>query len=407
MRMSLVRAAIVSVILALPLASAAEDVSGAFHIPGVETDIRFTGFAETTLFYEFSGGAALLSRACDYYLCPTNIALQGQTTYLQTALAAAYSRFGVETTTPSPIGAVGTRFEVDAAGGYQLIGETDTHSAMIRIRHAYGTIGEWFLMGQTWSTFADLNTFPDQMDENPVANLAALRGPMIRFTIPAGLLKVSLALEDPYFTSLVDNTVGPTYPIWNVPDVIARLDLPVGPATLSLRGVAKQYKTESASAMGFGGAAGAAVPLGRDTLVLDVSGGPGIGTYVYGTTLGLPEDAVEETSTRTLKLWTVLGASAGYTHVWSPHVRSNLMASAIWTKDDSGVAAAVNSNAGTTGPLYGSFNRSVYTVGANTYWSPSRTFWVGAEFYYNYRDTFSSVNGQEFRGEFVSHFNFF
>jgi len=407
MRKPVLLVAVLSLAATAPPRTAAEDVPGAFHIPGVGTDIKFTGFAETTLFYEFSGGVSLLSQACDYYLCPTNIGLEGQRTNLQTALTVAYSRFGVETFTPSGVGAIGTRFEVDAAGGYQLIGETDTHSAMIRLRHAYGTLGEWFLMGQTWSTFADLNTFPDQMDENPVANLAALRAPMIRFTIPGGPAKISLALEDPYFTGLVDNPLGPTYPIWNVPDVIARLDLPVGPATLSLRGVAKQYKTETASAVGFGGAAGAAVPLGRDTLVLDVSGGPGIGTYVYGTTLGLPEDVVEETSTHTMKLWTVLGASAGYTHVWSPHVRSNLIASAIWTKDDSGVAAAVNSNAGTTGPLYGAFNRSVYTAGANTYWSPSRTFWVGAEFYYNYRDTFSSVNGQEFRGEFVSHFNFF
>jgi len=405
--MSLVSAALASVVLGSPLPSAAEDVRGAFHIPGVETDIRFTGFAETALFYEFSGGVALLSQACDYYLCAPDIALQGQTTYPQAAMTVAYSRFGVETATPSPLGAIGTRFEVDAAGGYQLIGETDTHSSMIRIRQAYGTIGEWFLMGQTWSTFADLNTFPDQMDENPVANLAALRGPMIRFTIPAGLLKVSLALEDPYFTGLVDNPVGPTYPFWNVPDFIARLDAAFGPATLSLRGVAKQYRTGTASAVGLGAAAGAALALGGDTLVLDVSGGPGIGSYVYGTTLGLPEDAVEDASNNTMKVWTVLGGSLGYTHVWSSRFRSNLIASAIWTKDDSEVAAAVNANAGTTGPGYGSYNRAVYTAGANTYWAPAKTFWLGAEFYYNYRDTFAAVNGQEFRGELVSHFNFF
>jgi hypothetical protein len=392
--------------LAAPLAAGAQEAPGAFKVPGTETTIKFNGFAETTLFYQFSGGAERLASACDYYLCSPSIALKGASTPPQTAMTIAYSRFGVQTTTPSDVGAVGARFEVDAAKGYQLIGVSDTHSSSIRIRHAYGTVGDWFLMGQTWSTFADLNTFPDQIDENPFFNLAALRAPMIRVTAPAGPVKVSLALEDPYNTSS-----GVPSPFWNIPDVIARVDVASGTASFSARAVVKQYKNSTASTAGFGGAVGAAVKLGGDSLVLDASGGPGIGTYIYGSTLqldlptGAPsgEDAVLNPVTNSIKLWQVYGASVGYEHAWSAKVRSNLMGSGIWTVDDSAVKNAVEA---VLPGSYAAYNKAIYAAGLNTIWAPAKTFWLGAEFYYNYRKTFGGAHGDEVRGEVVGHFNF-
>ncbi len=387
-----------AVTLATPFVAAGAEEAGAFKVPGTETTLKFNGFAETALFYQFSGGSEFLYTACDYYICPAAIALNGQKTNdWQTAMTVAYTRFGVSSATPTGVGTIGTRIEVDAAKGYQLEGQTDTHSSSIRIRHGYGTIGNVFLMGQTWSTFADLNTFPDQMDENPLFNLAALRAPMIRVTIPVSTASLSLALEDPYFTSLTANPA-PTRAFWNVPDFVARLDFGTGPATLSLRGVVKQYKTETASTAGGGGAVGASVKLGNDTLVLDVSGGPGIGTYIYGATLGpTAEDAVQ-VNANTIKTWKVWGASAGYTHVWTPVVRSNVMASGIWTASNSDIRTA-------SAAAYDAANKQVYSVGVNTYWQPAKIFWLGVEGYYNYRKNFADQHGDEWRAEFVGHFN--
>ncbi|BDG09817.1 DcaP family trimeric outer membrane transporter [Anaeromyxobacter paludicola] len=390
--------------LALSGAARAED-PGAFKIPGTDTTLKFNGFAEAAVMYELSGGYHDLQTACDYFLCPNGIALDGQKTNApQAALTVAYSRFGLQSTTPSSIGAIGMRFELDAAKGYQLAGASDTHSATLRVRHAYGTVGDWLLIGQTWSTFADLNAFPDQMDENPVTNLAALRAPMIRLTAPTGPVKLTLALEDPYYTSLSNKANVTAYgnPYWTVPDIIGRVDVPFSMGSFSVRGVAKQYKNDVASKFGFGGAVGAAFNIGGDALVLDVSGGPGIGTYIYGTTLDAPEDVV--VAGTDMKLWTVVGASLGFTHNWTPQVASNLIGSGTWTKDDSDVKAAVEAaSAGS----YGGFNKSVYTAGFNTRYSPAKSFWVGAEFYYNRRETFSGAKGEEWRGELVSHFNLF
>jgi hypothetical protein len=222
---------------------------------------------------------------------------------------------------------------------------------------------------------------------------------MIRATIPASpAAKVTFALEDPYFTSLTGNKP-PEKAFWNVPDFIARVDFASGPASVSVRGVVKQYKTESANTAGFGVGAGAALKLGpADTLVLDVSGGPGIGTYIYGSTLGpTAEDAVQ-TSPTTIKTWNVWGASAGLTHNWTSIVRSNLMASGIWTASNSDIRAFDLA-------AYDAANKQVYSVGVNTYWQPAKIFWLGVEGYWNYRKNFADQHGNEWRAEFVGHFN--
>jgi hypothetical protein len=398
-------AGLLGLALGLPLVAAADEAPGVFKVPGTETTIKFNGFIETTLFYQFSGGAERLASACDYYQCAPSIALKGTTTPAQTAMTSAYSRFGVQTSTPSAVGQVGTRFEVDAAKGYQLIGASDTHSSSIRIRHAYGTVGDWFLMGQTWSTFGDLAAFPDQIDENPFFNLAALRAPMIRLSAPVGPTKFTVALEDPYATS-----AGVPTPYWQVPDLIARFDVPAGNASFSVRGVLKQYKNATASTVGGGAAASAALKFGADSLVVDVSGGPGLGTYQYGTTTNVNVDAGQDAiqSGTSFKLWKTYGASVGFTHVWSAAVRSNLMGSGLWTSDDNTIKNAINAAvaAGALKSPYGDYNKEVYSGSFNTVWAPAKTFWLGAEFYYNYRKTFAGDHGDEFRGELVSHFDF-
>jgi len=392
-------------VTALPYTARADD-PGVFKIPGTDSTIKFNGFAETALFYEFSGGYESLAGACDYYICPQGIALTslangGATPHTNTpqmAMTSAYSRFGLQTNTPSAVGNIGMRFEMDAAEGYQDIGASFTHHGSIRLRHAYGTVGDTVLIGQTWTTFADLNTFPDQMDENPLVNLAALRAPMFRVTFPAGPTKISIAIEDPYNRSFAQTH-------FSIPDVIARIDIPASYGSFSIRGVTTQYANDSQSKQGFGGAIGAAINFAGDSLVLDVEGGSGIGTYQYGLTAGPPvsEDAVA-VGTTDIKLWTTVGGSIGYTHVWTPQFRSNLMGSILITSGDGDLRTALD--AATPG-AYEQANRSVATGGFNTYWSVSKTFWTGPEFYVDYRKNFEGDSGTEFRGEWVGHFNLF
>jgi hypothetical protein len=219
-------------------------------------------------------------------------------------------------------------------------------------------------------------------------------------------VKISIAAEDPYFSGLGSGLSGRSK--WEIPDFIARVDIPTSMASFSLRGVTKQFKTSEATATGrqnsvsaqaFGGAVGAAVKIGGDTLVLDGSAGTGLGAYQYGTVLGpVPEDAVATATD--VKLFTSFGASVGYTHVWSPQFRSNVGGSGIWIKDDADVRAASDP------ARYPTANQRVLSGLVNTYWTFAKTAWVGAEFWYNYRKTFGGDIGHESRVILTGHFNF-
>jgi hypothetical protein len=391
--------------LAMPYGANADDPPGTFKIPGTETTLKFNGFAEASFVYDLSG-----DNAGEVYLNSPSIALDGQPTNTPSFKSAvAYTRFGAQSMTPSSAGTVGFRFEGDFAFtsgsiGYNAVtgpGSSFTHSTPFRVRHAYSTLGEWLLIGQTWSTFADLNAFPDQQDENPVYNLAPLRAPMVRVGFPAGPAKVTLAVEDPYAQSVS------TY--HSIPDFIARLDVPTGAGSFSVRGVTKQFKNSTQSAQGFGAAIGTAIKLSGDTLVIDVSGGTGMGAYQAATVAGpVAEDAIG--SGTDVKLWNTAGASVGYTHVWCPQLRSNLIGSGFWAQNSSDVRNAVDAAAaaaGSTSPPFANANQEVLTGMFNTYWSFAKNFWVGAEYALSHRKNFGGQSGNEHRVELTSHVDLF
>ena len=68
------------------------------------------------------------------------------------------SRIGLRTNTPSAIGDIGGQLELDlfASGG----------TAELRLRHANITIGDAWLIGQTWTNFMPLNTYPTTVEFN-------------------------------------------------------------------------------------------------------------------------------------------------------------------------------------------------------------------------------------------------
>ncbi len=384
-------ASVLAAALALPFAATAQDQPGFFKIPGTDTTIRFNGFAEMTYFYEFSGQTDVAGNG-EFYNTPGSVLLDGDplTNRAPNSLGfeAVYSRFGFLTNTPSSVGNIGVRIEGDFNHNIQLAGGTFTNKGDLRVRHAYGTVGDVLLLGQTWTTFADLGSFPDQQDENPVPNLSALRAPMVRVTLPAGPTKLSIAAENPYFTNLAGH-------YYVIPDFILKLDIPAaGVGSFSIRALTREFKNAAHSAQGFGAAVGAAIKVGGDTLVLDGEVGVGMGPYMVST---FP-DAVDIVTD--IKMFTTFGGSAGFTHVWSPEFRSNLIFAIL--------AASENSDIQAFDPVaYAAVNKTVVTGAFNTYWAVARNFWVGVEFWYNWRKTFGDVKGKEFRGELTSHFDFF
>lgn len=100
------------------------------------------------------------------------------------------SRFIIGTSTPTAYGELKTyyEFDFDQFSGAQL---TASNSNIARLRQAYGTLGPW-LMGQTWSIYADLNSWPDGDGVDPAIDAGVPgttingRVPQFRYTFLAG-----------------------------------------------------------------------------------------------------------------------------------------------------------------------------------------------------------------------------
>ncbi len=88
------------------------------------------------------------------------------------------SRIGLRTSTPSGIGDIQGQIEVDAFGS--------DGTAEFRIRHANIRIGEQWLIGQYWTNFQPLDTYPTSVEFNGPVGIAFARVPQVRYTNKIG-----------------------------------------------------------------------------------------------------------------------------------------------------------------------------------------------------------------------------
>jgi hypothetical protein len=311
----------------------AENAPGEFQVPGTESTIKFYGFVQLDTTVDFAGrpvGYENSDWATFLGAVPEDHSAAAKRAKPQTYFTARASRFGVQTRTPTRFGDLQLKLEGDFNAPNDFQSETFTNSVMFRLRHAYASVGG-LLVGQTWSTFLDLNAAPDTVDFNGPGTLALVRNPMIRYTFsPSSAVSVALGLE---------NNRGPQYGaetrFQTIPDFHAAVGYSPAWGTVSGRAVVQFYNrvqvaggdyvdAGSKSKAGLGLAVSGSVKLGGDALVWQVAGGPGIGRYLLnsatiGDTPGVSYDGNKIT------LWNVWGAHAGYTHVWNPTVRSNLV----------------------------------------------------------------------------------
>ena len=199
------------------------DIPGSFRLPGSETSIRVYGFAEANLIKDFKSTAPgdNFSNLPEQPLASTNPStgknvLTGQT-----------SRFGFETSTPMGNGAFNTKIEADF---YGYCG-SECNRNRLRLRHAYGEYAGW-LIGQTWSTFMDLDNLPETVDFNGPPGATSRRPVQVRYTWNnPSLAKFQFALEEP--------TDGA-----HSPNLVARVDKGFDWGTLNARILSHEQRVE-------------------------------------------------------------------------------------------------------------------------------------------------------------------
>ena len=416
-RTKLIAAVAMALALALPAAAfAAEEAPGVFKIPGTDSTIKFYGYVQTDVTFDFSGRDPNVE-GNDWAIHLPNVPLdsdaESRVKKNQLYMTARTSRFGLQTNTPTKIGDVGVKLEGDFNAVNLESGQTFTNSVTFRIRHAYGTVGG-LLVGQTWSTFLDLNAYPDVVDFNGPGSIALIRNPMIRYTLPlAPGIGLAVSAENSPGTDGNDvSDLGGSKNITkfqSIPDFVANLQASGPWGSASARGITMNFRSaplaggaldpngSSYSKQGYGGAVSTALKVGGDTLILQAVGGAGIGRYIFNVGLSPHEGAVFDTGTE-LALWDAFAYHAGFTHVWSPAFRSNVVWSQTFIKDN-GNAVALD-------------NRRMDQAFVNSFWTFAKNAEFGLEYGWGRRETFDiGGSGQQLahqnRITGTFHYNFF
>ena len=101
------------------------------------------------------------------------------------------TRFGVRTSSPTDLGELKARFEIDMFGTGVDAGQTT-----IRLRHAWGELGA-FGAGQTDSPFTDPDVWPNSLEYWGPTGMVFFRNVQVRWTPVKGGNTLMLALERP------------------------------------------------------------------------------------------------------------------------------------------------------------------------------------------------------------------
>lgn len=375
----------------------AGSMPGSILIPGTDTSIRIYGNVRVDATYDTAGrnndirnndwASAVFAQPLD----SNSANRQRENQFYGTARA---SRLGVVTGTPTPLGELEVKFEGDFNAPNDYMGELGSNGVMFRLRHAYGRLGN-LLVGQTWSNFIDLRSYPETVDFNPPGDVTLIRQAQLRYTLPLGSSALALSVENPESLSslppLQTLSNGGRNDFDRMPDFTANWSWNSEHAHLSLRAATMEYRNDHHSKRGYALGLGGSSKLGPGTLVAGVQGGEGIGRYMF--------NAIMQGATDTgagLQLWKAAGAHLGYTMPWTPTLRSNFILSRTVFANN---AAADAYQRGIWSGKVDEFvpNKRVDQAFVNIFWNITRNVETGLEYAWGRRLTFNGERGTQQR----------
>jgi hypothetical protein len=398
------------------------DVPGSFRVPGSELSLRFYGYAETNWIHEFKGDNADI----DLPVFPAYAPVRGSPGASRTNrdfITARTSRFGFDAAQPTRFGALAVKLEGDfinepRTGGTEQYGtgrnvltQQETSSYGFRVRHAYGSFGG-LLVGQTWGTFMDVDNSPETVDYNGPPGSTIIRQPMIRYSYGTpDWGKFTVALENSS-TYVLDQTGAiMASSLSRVPDVVVRWDGSYEWGNVSVRGLGQELRVKDgagvdATRYGWGAGATAFVKMrdGNDFLSLAVTGGEGIGRYLFYV-----EGALYDAATNEIQLERAGGVVAGYQLKPSDWLRFNFVYGITRNFDNGYVTAAraagLDSAFNTTSGI-GKFaiNRQAQSAHVGGFVTPFKAVDLGLEGVWGQRRTLAGETGDVLRFNFIARY---
>ena len=372
------------------------DFPGSWKLPGSDTSISFSGYVKGDFIYDLDRdvGDTFAVSAIPVDNSAANNA-DGNV-----RLHARQSRFRFDSRTPTDWGQLRTRIEGDffGTGGNERFSNSNT----FRLRHAWGQLGP-VLVGQTWTTFMDQDTYANTVDFNGPVGVEFVRQAQIRYS--TGLaegLSLDLAVENPEFQvrQLGEDlkVVSNTGIVDTMPDFLAALRYRDSWGAVNLSGLGRHFNQDtglaSASAVGWGFHAGATVNLPfiaeGDKIVGLFNIGQGLGRYLNGSSgsgtvmvhckhLGSSTSPMTNPGCKpTMSVATSWGVMVGGTHQWTGNISSNAYYGHSEHDYDVNAVGAL---------MVRGLASTLDSVHANLMWNPVSSVTVGLEFMHGWLDS--------------------
>jgi hypothetical protein len=394
------------------------DFPGSWKLPGSDTSMAIHGYIKADFIYDFNSNLGDSFAATTIAGNHSAAANQGGNFHFQSR----QSRINFETRTPTDWGMLKTFLEMDFYGSLPntnyTVGGGGNTSNPLRMRHAYGQLGP-VLAGQTWSNFADIEDFAEELDFNGGQGESQARQTQVRYTLPFGKWIFSTSAENangrissiaPVTNDTIATTAGT--PVGNqtelMPDLTARAQYVDSWGHVSLSGVFRDFNYDNGgnpgnsstvaseaatvhhTANSFGGgvmlggnfAVGQAIGglFAKDRVGFAANWGPGIERYYDFGSLNPLQDAVAVAGpggSISLKVVTHEGGNVWLQHWWTDSVRTNLVYGVSWWGYPGSVPRVADTGVPATSQI-----AKLQTAYANLIWSPVKSVNIGLEFMY-------------------------
>lgn len=393
---------------------------GWFTLPDGQTQVKLYGSIRGDATYDFEGNPSPNINN-NTNSVPLNSA---NATKNSLNVSAATTRFGFDFSRPTDLGELTGKIEADFAGGIAAdsSSRTTNGNGSLRVRHAYFSLGKW-LVGQTTSPFVNTETAPETVDFNGPMGYGSTRTVQVRYTQPIDAnQKVLLAVEggdvdninSASATTVFKNSGGAVVQQTTtsggnrLPALTARYDYTTADkkGLVQVHGLVHENRISvnddvDETKLGWGIGIGGKYSLTpADTLFANYYHVKGDNRYLlYGNSayVAYQNNATAAANATDLSIYESEFNSGliGYSHKWSPKVRSTLAAGAIWYKDDNAFAERAPT-----------LNKQLYNVIVNSFYTPTKNVDLGVEYTYGQRKTFQDQEGDYSRLNLMAKYSF-
>ena len=307
------------------------------------------------------------------------------------------SRLFIKTSTDTNRGPLKTHLEFDFFGSNG--NEVFSNSYSPRLRHAYGTWNGW-TVGQTWSNFMPIESYPTTVDFNGPAGIPFIRQAQLRYTFQVSdSVAISASLENSEFSGrdaagTISETSGSSISglragLDQLPDFTLAASWKGEKAFVKLAGVLREFDspTSNDTATGWGiNLSGNASLWEGGTLYGSLTYGDGIGRYLIN---GFAQDAFVDAAGN-LQTIEAVGATLGVSQAISPKLTAGL---ALGYYEVNDTFAATDTD-------------NISTAHLSLFYKPTERMTVGAELIYGRREIVSGASDDATRLQTSVQFNF-